>query len=233
MANLDPKSLKNILAEIVNKPSTKIVTVTGDGKVTALSDLAIFSFSVLTQAQTVKQVTMNNTQKMNAILKGMKKLKIKEKDIITSKYSLFPNYRHSKNRPPKITGYNLDKEIIIKTKKFELIDKIFEVITKEGVNKMMLLFDIGDTKAYKKQAREKAFEDARKKAEEMAEVAGVRLGKVVTFSENETEQYPTHSVPSTQIGFSTLGGELSGPVSVVESGSKEFTASVSVTYEIE
>lgn len=230
MMTFDPKWLKDIKAEIVNKSAAiRSITVTGEGKVVAYANTAIISFSIITQEVTVKQVTSKNTQKLNLVTEALKKMAINGADISVAKYSLYPEYEHSKNIAPKISGYSLEQELIVKVKKMDFVDRIIDALTKQKVNKITLVFDIADPSLFKKQAREMAFSDAQKKAREMVKAAGVKLGQVVTFSENEDESYPTHSIPSSQIGFSGIKGD----VSVVESGSKEFSASVNVTYEIE
>lgn len=229
---MDTKWLKDLKAEFFDKFPARTVTVTGDGKVTAHSDTGILSFALVTKAPTVKQVTTANSKKMDGVMAAMKKFKIMDKDIEVSKYNLYPDYRQKDKKNKRIGSYHLEKELVVKIKKLEMIDQVLEMITKEGGDKMTLVFDVDDPSLFKKQAREKALLDARKKADEMAKVTGVTIGKVITFSENEGEQYPTHLVPASQIGFADVRGETSGPISVVESGSKEFTASVNVTYEI-
>lgn len=230
MKTFDPKWLRDIKAEIINKSAaTRTITVTGEGKVVAHANTAIISFSIITQEETVKLVTAKKNQKLNLVTAALKKMSINSSDISVSKYNLYPEYEHLKNLPPKISGYTLEKELIVKVKKIEFVDKIIDALTKQKVNKITLVFDIADPSLFKKQAREMAFSDAQKKALDMAKAAGVKLGQVVTFSENEDENYPIHSIPSSQIGFSGIKNDLS----VVESGSKEFSASVNVTYEIE
>ncbi len=224
--------LKNLKEDFLDKFPARTVTVTGDGKVTAHSDTAILSFSLILEAPTVKQVTAEGKRKKEAIMAAMKELKVTPNNIEVSKYNLSPDYHEDKKKAQRIGSYHLEKEMVIKVKKLELVDKILDVVTKAGSNKISLVFDVAEPSAFKRLARKKALLDARKKAEEMAEVAGVRIGRVMTFSEDESEHYPTHSVPSSRIGFVDVHGDSSSPISVVESGSKEFTTSVNVTYEI-
>lgn len=223
---------KNIKAEITNQPYARTITVSGDGKISAKPDIANVSLSVVSKGLTVKQVTTDNNTKMNKVLAAVKDLGIDSKDITTSQYSLYPDYDYtSTSGVNKIIGYSLTQEITIKIRDLSKVDDVLDTGIKSGANQVgSLSFDIDDTGAVKKQARQMAFEKAKQKAQEMSDQAGVRLGRVVTF----TEESPSYPMPYVNYAMESKSvGVSAAPAPSIEPGSKELTMSVSVTYEIE
>jgi len=225
---------KNIKAEITNQPYARTITVSGEGKISAKPDIARISLSVVSKGATVKVVTTDNNTKMNLVLAAVKGLGIDPKDITTSQYNLYPEYDYgtiTRSGTNKIIGYNLTQEVSIKVRDLQKVDEILDGGIKAGANQVgSLSFEIDDTGPVKKQAREMAFQKAREKAQEMSEQAGVRLGRVVTFSE-DAGYYP---VPYGNFAMEAKSmGDAVPMMAPVEPGQKELTMNVSVTYEIE
>ena len=226
-----PSWFKNIKAEVTNQPYARTVTVNGEGKINATPDIATISLSVVSKAATVKQVTKDNNTKMNAVIGAVKVLGVEDKDITTSAYNLYPEYpNYEPGAVQKIVGYNLDQQVTVKIRKLDTVDDVLDAGIKAGANEVgALSFDIDDTGAVKKQAREKAFAMARAKADEMASLNGVKLGRVITFSEDFAAQPPVFA----NYAMSMKSEAAGAPAPDIQAGSKELTVSVSVTYEIE
>lgn len=227
-----PTWFKNIKAEVTSQPYARTITVSAEGKVNAKPDIAMISFSVVTQGTTVKQVTTDNTAKMNAVIDSVKAAGVDAKDIATSQYNLYPTYPdYQAGAVRRITGYNLDQQVTVKIRKLENVDDILDGAIKAGANEVgALSFDIDDTGAVKKQAREKAFTTARQKGEEMAGMAGVKLGRVVTFTESGDYNPPVYA---NYVMDAKREMAVSNQAASIEPGSKELNLTVSVTYEIE
>ena len=80
-----------------------------------------------------------------------------------------------------------------------------------------------------KQAREEALRQATEKAEALAKIANVKLGKLVSFSENG--YVPSYSVYARGVALDAgFGGAEAAPT--VEPGSQEVQVNVTVTYEV-
>lgn len=225
-----PSWFKNIKAEVTSQPYAREITVTGDGKITAPPDIANIDLSVVTQGQTVKQVTLDGNQRMTKVVAAVKSLGVEDKDVVTSQYYLSPSYKYPNNGVATISGYTLTQQITVKVRKLDSVDDVLNNGISAGANQVgQLTFDIDDTSAVKQQARTKAFAAAKQKAQEMADLAGVKLSRVITFSETTDQQpvlYNNYSM--------TMKSEAAmAPAPTIESGSKEINLSVSVTYEIE
>ncbi|MCC7432027.1 SIMPL domain-containing protein [Candidatus Peregrinibacteria bacterium] len=232
---------KNIRAEFTAAPYSRTITVEGDGKVTVKPDLAMISLSVASVGKTVKEVTDDNNKKMTAIINAVKSLGVKSEDIMTTGYDLYPQYDYytpvldnkvpAVPQAPKILGYNLNQSVSIKIRDLSKSDDILQKGVDAGANQIgALSFDLDDSSNVKKEARKMAFDKARDKAEQMATAAGVKIGKVVTFSEGYNGGYmPQYA----NYAMKTMDSAEGSVAPSVEAGSKEFTVNVSVTYEIE
>ena len=233
---------KNIRAEITSTPYARTITVEGDGKVTIKPDIARISLSVASTGKTVKEVTEQNNTSMASVIAELKKLGIKSEDIMTSSYDLYPQYDYNtpvyydKPEPaklPEIIGYSLTQSLDVKVRDLTKTDQVIDVATTSGANQVgSLYFDIDDMAPVKAEARKLAFDKAKEKAQQMAGAAGVSLGRVVTFSEGFTGGYPMVQYATNYASRDMMvSAESAAPA--IESGSKDVTVNVSVTYEID
>ncbi len=254
-----PSWFKNIRAEITSQPYARTVTVDAEGKVTAKPDIAVVSFSVVTQAKTVADVTKDGNQKMTEVIDALKKIGIEDKDLTTAQYSLNPQYTSSDtitsedledvvdaedlervkemviatDMASKIVGYQLHQTLQVKIRNLQETESVIDTAVKTGANEVgQLYFDIDDPSTLKKEAREKAFTTAREKAEDMAKAAGVKLGRVVTFSEGYNYM-PYNNFRMESAMDMAKDASAATPAPSIEPGSQEVQLTVSVTYEIE
>jgi hypothetical protein len=211
-------------------PESHTVTVTGEGKVTAVPDIATVNLSVVSESKTVAAVTKDNTVKMNGVIASMKELGIDAKDMVTSGYNLNPKYDYSPNGNAKIIGYTLNQTLTLKIRDLNKVDQVLDKGTTLGTNQVYgLAFALDDDSKVKSDARDKAFADARSKAEVMAKAAGVKLGKVITFSENTPGYYPQ---PMYYAKTMMAEGAAVDSAPNVQTGSQEYNVSVQMTFEI-
>ena len=90
-----------------------------------------------------------------------------------------------------------------------------------------MTFEIDNPDKLKEEARQKALEQAKTKAEALANIVGVKLGKVVSFSESSST--PTQYYSGYAMAEGMGGG---GAAPAVEAGSNEITVFATVQYEI-
>ena len=88
-------------------------------------------------------------------------------------------------------------------------------------------FTVDDPKPFYAEAREKAMKDAQAKAEQLADLGGVNLGKPTSISEGNG-YYP---VP--RMYFDEAGGMASAPPTPISMGEMEISLTVHVVYAIE
>ena len=216
------------------------ITVTGQGKATISPDVALFTVSFVTQASKLGNAKDENTNHSNAVLAFLKEKGVEEKDIKTVQYTISPQYVYTpvlpcyeggcpSTRPPKISGYEVRHTLQVKVRDLGKVDDLLDGVVNNGANEVgQVQFTIDDEEAVKREARNKAIEDARKKAETMTRAVGVHLGKVITFSENGL--YPISYAAESVAKVSDMRG-AEAPAHIAP-GEQEVEQTMSVTYEI-
>ncbi|TAL48762.1 DUF541 domain-containing protein [Patescibacteria group bacterium] len=215
-----------------------VITVSGEGEVFAVPDVGEVSFSVSQTAKNVQDAQKNVTKKVDEVLAKVKTLGIEEKDIKTIDYSVFPKYDYQSvictqfSCPPAkqtLLGYEVTHTVLLKVRKVEDSGKILGALGESEVTNVSgLSFTVDDEDALLREARQKAIAQAKGKAKELAKDLGVRLVRIVSFSE---------SGAPTPIFFKSAafeGGGIGGaePAPTIPTGENKITANVMITYEI-
>jgi len=212
-------------------PSRTIV-ISGDGKATVTPDIAKLSFSVVSEGPDPTALQSDNSKKMTAAINFVKEKGIDAKDIKTTNYNLSPRYEYDETkRQSFITGYTLTQTVSVKVRDLGKVAEILGGLSSLGINNIgSVSFEVDEPDRYLAEARVEAFGKANKKALEMASLNGVRIKRVVNFSEYQSGPiYPYRSLELAGKG----GGDVVLPVPPIEPGTEEITIQVSVTYEIE
>lgn len=217
-----------------NKNPKNTISVSAEGKVSAIPDLATVNLGVLTQGDTAERVQSENSQKINKIIDFVKQKGIERDDISTSQFNIYPNqdYRDGK---ATITGYQANQTITIKVrgvdKSTEKLGEVLAGVTSNGANQIngvSLGFDDPDDK--RQEARKLAIEKAKAKAEELAKASGLRLGKVVNVSESGGFSGPPIAYGEGSGGAMPLYDKAVSPN--IEPGNQDITATMMVVFEV-
>lgn len=219
--------------------SNRVFSVTGDGKITAIPDIAKFTFAIKTQGGLdIPNIQQENSTKTNAVIDFVKSQGVDSKDIKTQNYNIYPEYEYyscPRTSPepcqtPKIRGYIIDQTISVKIRDFTKIGALLSGVTERGTNSVsQISFSIDDPETYKMQAREEAIKKAQEKALSMAKSAGFKIGRLIAIEENG--YYPT-PYNSYGMGAVDMAVEKASVVPDIEPGSQEITANVVLRYEI-
>jgi uncharacterized protein len=187
-----------------NDPAYNTVSISGEGEVTAVPDIASVSFSVTAEAKDVSAAQAEVKRKMDAILSALKEAGIEDKDIKTSDYSVWPKYTYSSAPcsptycPPSRQiqdGYTASHNVMVKIRKTEEAGKILGLAGDRGATNISnISFTIDDPDALYEEARSLAIANAKSKAKVLAKELGVRLVKVVSYSDSDQGQ-PYNPMP--------------------------------------
>jgi uncharacterized protein YggE len=221
------KELKNY--QYIGKPSAErdIIAISGEGKVTGIPDVAAVQVGLITEKNDVKSAQTENTNKLNSLIKVIKDLGVEDKDIQTSYYNIYPQYDWVEGKQ-QLRGYQVNQGVSIKIRNLAKIGEILAAAGEGGANQVSgLTFNIDDPEKLRQEARLKALENAKEKAEALAKAAGVKLGKVVSFSEysNSPADYST-------MLDSYGGSDFKAASPTIESGSIDIVVTATVGYEI-
>jgi len=209
---------------IVTTTKTTELAVVGEGKVEVIPDTAFVDAGItVDNAPTIEEAQESINKTNNEIIQTMKNLGINKEEIKTSNYSISPNYDDS-GKTDRITGYNGNVTVTIKTKKMNLVSQVIEAATKAGANQVQgVRFTIDKPEDYREKAREAAIANAKEEASKVAKNLKIKLGKVVNIVESTSTPY----YRSAEAG---LGGtEDTSPV--IEPGSQTITSTVTLYFE--
>jgi uncharacterized protein len=220
-------------------PATDTITVQGSGQASMAPDVARVSFTVQNTSPTVSAAQTATTKQANAAIDFVKTQGVAEKDVRTLSYNISPQYSYPNPCPrggfcpdytgaPKITGYQVSETIEVKMRDLTKVgDMLSGLGNLEVQNINGPAFALDDATVGYDAARADAIDKAKTQASLLAKQLGVRLGKIVNFSES-TGGYPYPVMYG--MGASADAKAASAPS--VPVGENTYNASVSVTYEI-
>lgn len=222
--------LKNSVSD--KKPANTI-SVSGEGKVSAVPDLAVVNIGVLSQGSSAVDVKNQNNEKVNKVIAYIKEQGIEEKDITTTQFSFYPTQDYN-NGTPKITGYQGNQSVTVKVRGVDksqtVLEKILDGAVNNGANQINgVNFTLEKPTDLQNQARKLAIADAKAKAQELASEAGLKLGKVVSVSEN-SGGYPTPMFYGSMA--KGMGGDSISVAPDIQTGSQEIIQTMTVVFEL-
>jgi uncharacterized protein YggE len=215
----------------IGRPTTQrdTIAISAQGKVTALTDIAKLSVGVQTEKKTVAEAMTENTSKMNAITSKLMELGVAKEDIQTTNYQVYETYDYPNGKQVS-RGFTVAQTVDIKVRKLESVGGILSAAGALGANQIgNVQFTIDDPEALRQQARIKGLEMAKTKAQALASAAGVKLGKVVGFSESANSPMPPVFYAK-DMAMGQGGSPAANPE--VQPGSQDVTVDVTVQYEI-
>lgn len=206
-----------------------VITVDGTGKVVGIPDIANVDLGTTVEKPTVGAAQAENTKTMNALIAKLKDMGVDQKDIQTTAYNVYPQYDYNDGKQ-RLRGYTVSQNVHVKVRDLAKVGDILGTAGTLGANQIGgIAFSVDDPEALKAEARVKALENAKAKAEALADVAGVKLHRVVSFSESYGGGVPQPMYYAKDaVG---MGGAEAAPS--VEAGSNDISVNVSITYEIQ
>ena len=166
------------------------IVVVGQGSVDLAPDMAVLALTVTREAPMARAALDANSTAMAEVIKAMRAKGIAERDLQTSKFSIQPRYTQlsrnsSGERPaPKITGYVVRNSLSVRVRDISKVGEVIDESVSLGVNEGGgIVFTNDDPSAALAQARAEAVQNARKKANTLAQAAGIGVGRTLEISE--------------------------------------------------
>lgn len=208
-----------------------MITVTGKGEIQAVPDISRFTISSTEKAGTQSEALAKSSEKVNAVVAGLKNLGISEKDIKTENGSTYPDYEYVRaTGEQKIAGWVSSHTLSVKVRTLDLVPSVRQLFADQAITNVSGPdLSIDDTNMLQLQARELAIQDAKDQAKILANQLGVRLGKIVSFGDTGSNEYSPMYARENMITNTKLD---SSSVPEVVTGEQTITSNVSVTYRI-
>lgn len=218
---------RSALATDPAAPTEHTISVSGIGRVVISPDTADLRLGVTTTAKTVTAARDANAPAMAAVIAGLKKLGIADRDIQTTTLSLSPVYDYPTNgSAPRLTGYSLTNSIAVTIRNLDIVDDAIDGAMAAGATTLDgIAFRVADQAAAEQQARSAAMAEAKAKAGALASAAGVSITGVASISETVSPiPYPV---------YGGAGIALRDAATPIQPGSSEVSVTVSVVYVID
>lgn len=198
------------------------ITVTGVGTVTTVPNEAEFSLGVQTNGATAREALAANSEQMNRVLAALESAGVDKSDVKTQDVSVSPSYSDK----GQTDGYTARNTVSVKIHDLAKAGEVLDAASNAGANEVYgPSLTRSDQDAQQAKALGDAVADARKKAEALADAAGVRLGAVTAI----TEGFSGGPEPYYAEGAARLSADKAAPI---EPGTQDVQASVTVTFAI-
>ncbi len=223
----DSVSTETLAALLAEGDSAGGISVSGRGVAVAAPDIASLSLGVSTLRDSARQARDDAASLVTDLIASLEENGIAEEDYHTSQFSINPEIDYRPSGQQVIRGYRVTSILAVTVRDLDrvgeviddAVDAVGDPIRVQGVT-----FSIEDPAALQSEARALAMADARTKAEELAALAGVDLGKPIAISESSAG-----GVPPVFFGDAGLAQGDETPISP---GQLEIIVSVQVSYAI-
>lgn len=220
----DPASRANVDD---NDEKRRTIRVAGQGKSSAVPDMATIQTGVVTQSESANEALQSNSSAVEKMMVKLKELEISDKDMQTSQFSIQPVYERGPHgqQKPNVIGYRVSNQLRVRVRDLSKLGALLDQLVLTGSNKISgISFGVDDSKKVINEARVEAIKDAITRAELYAKAAGVAVGKVLTIDEGQM------AIPRPMM-YSALMEARSMDVPIA-TGEQDFSASVTVTFEL-
>ncbi len=204
------------------------IVVSGEGKVTVTPDIANVSLGIEARAATVTEAQNQAASAMTKIMDTLSGNGVAKKDIRTQYFNISKVTRwDDKTQQEVVLGYQVTNSVTAKIRNIEKTGTIIDAVVVAGGDLTRInsiYFSVDDPTQYEKEARDNAMADAKNKAEQLATLAGVRLGKPTYISENLYLPSPIFKGAAMEA--------VAAPTTPISPGETDITLTVQVTYAI-
>ncbi len=212
----------------VQSEEENVITVSGSETVKVVPDMAQIRFGITTQAEDAKTCQDNTNKDLSRVLQFLKDSGIPDESVQNSNYGMNPIYDYSSGRTP--VGYEMQATILVSDVTLDQAAVLLTACVDKGINNIdSISYTSSRYKECYEEALVQAIDEARQKAQALAEAGGCALGEVVRIQElsSRSAQYD-----SSYVARSANSG-LMGADMVIEPGQVSVEAMVSVDFAIQ
>lgn len=215
------------------KATERSISVQGQGTASAKPDLVTLSLGVQTTGDTALEAISLNSEQMTGVIGAIQGAGIADEDIQTSGINLYPVYedrslvRQGEQR--QVVGYRASNSVSVTVRDIEKAGAVLDAALVAGANQVSgVQFGLSDTDALITDALIAAVDDAKAKAQTIADALGVQLGAALIVTEEWIER------PQARAQFARAESlDAGGFAPPVQGGTVGVTAHIRVTFAIE
>jgi uncharacterized protein YggE len=208
-----------------------LLTVAGQGTVSATPDTVAINTGVISTAKTAREALGANSQTMTALFETLKKLGVPDKAIRTTNLNLSPQYAPAPNgqmafpgdRP--VVGYRVNNNVNVTLDNPSRAGAVLDALVAAGANQAGgLSYTFRNDQGLLSQARTEAVKNAIERAHTYAAAAGITLGAIHAISDTGTIS-PFYGAAAPAMNFVP-------PPTPIGAGEQTLRANVTISWEI-
>jgi len=213
---------------VVGTAPVNSITVSGSGEASGTPDVAYVNLGVDTTDSDVGQAVENANQQIATIIAAIAETGVDEQDIQTTNFYVYPEDRYDQSGQP--TGeriYRVQNLLNVTVRDIGNVGAVIDAGLSAGANSVNgLTFGIDDTADLEQEARVNAVEDARQRAQQLAEAFGVTVGEPIIISEVTGGMFPP------PVPYLAQDAAIGGAGAQITPGQLQVTVQVNVTFAL-
>lgn len=202
------------------------VTVNGHGSVMTTPDAASVVVGVTITEDTLSAAQQGATDTMTAVLAALEAQGIASEDIQTASYyvQVLQNYDEN-GMPTEINQFQVSNQVNVIIRDVNAVGTTLDAVVAAGANTIYgVSFIVTDASEPAAEARVLAVEDARTRASQLAEAAGMSLGQILSMNE-------TYGPSPLPYKYGGAGAAMESAVPI-EAGSSTVAVDVVIVFEL-
>ena len=210
--------------------SSNVIFVSGTSNQDVSNQIADFSVTFTTENKDKAKAEVDNNSKVTKFLTEVKNFGVEEKDVTTQTLNVYQNqdsYYEGGVYKNKLGNWVYSQAISVKIRD---ISKVNDFVNLAGSNSSSNIygpnFSVDAVNLDEKLIYQSAFENARLKAEGIAEKSGRKIGKAISISETTSSNYPIPMMSSLKVQGGVGGG------ADLPSGSTNISKTLNVVFEL-
>jgi uncharacterized protein len=212
------------------------LNVQGQATVKAMPDLVTVYFRAETNASTTQEAKDLNSEITDELITNLVKLGFERDEIVTENFNVYQEYDWTEDKGRIAKGFKATHSIKVEIP-VDKMDDIGEVVD-AGVDAGALISYINfeltqeSQNKYKAEAMKLAAEDARVKAEAVAEGFDKKVGKLISVQVNDFGYYPWNVYSSSGYDLDQDAVMAKEAATNIQPGEREVSATVSAGFKL-
>lgn len=226
-----------LMAGLFLKPVdyTNTVQSSGESSLKITPDLVSINFNIETKGDTSEEANSANSEILEQLIENLEKLGFEREEIQTTNFNIYPNYEWS-NGMRKENGYLASHSLVVRisTESSAKMTAIIDAGAKAGTSISYINFELspGLESQVKAEALKLASQDAKLKAEAIAQGLDKDIGKLVSISNSEFNYYPYRVYSASGVAYEEEMALAKDSVENLQPSEQNIYARVTATYKL-
>lgn len=169
-------------------PDHGTIAVSGTAQVLVVPDQVELRLGITTRNPDLIRAKSENDERIAAVLNKLKALGLGQRELQTDAIHVQPEYRTDGGNPPILTGYLVQRHLVVTLKEVSKFEALLEAAIQAGANEVLnIQFCSTELRKHRDQARQMAIRAAREKGELFTRELGLKLGAATNITEQSQD----------------------------------------------